>query len=62
MANKRVSFERKIQEIVDLGKEINISKVDNTDKYLVLINSEQGWPAKIGNDLWRVMTDLYNNL
>lgn len=60
MTNKRVSFEQKIKEIVDRWDRIDIYKIQNTDQYIVSSNNKDWSTAKVWNDLWRSLTNLYN--
>lgn len=61
MNNKRVSFEQKIEELLEKWASIEFSKIKWTDKYKVSIEFPECLDTKIWNDLWRTLTKLYNN-
>ena len=61
MINKRVSFEKKIEELLEIWATVEFSKIENTNKYIAKIEFKDCKDTNIGNDLWRTLTNLYNN-
>ena len=61
MTNKRISFEQKIEELLEKWSSIEFEKIEYTNKYTVSIVFNDCVDLKVGNDLWRTLTKLYNN-
>jgi len=63
MYNKRVSFEQKIEELLEKWATVWFSKIKWTDKYKVSVEFDEFQEyidVEIWNDLWRSLTKQYN--
>lgn len=60
MTNKRISFEQKIEELLEKWSNIEFKKVESTNKYTVSVEFTDCKDTSISNDLSRALTNIYN--